>query len=154
MAPADGRGDSNTGDSGTGNSDRGVELPAEGAVYVFGVTVRLDPDEPGVWADPDTFETTVYRQADPPGEAGWLYFRDNLWHGDCGDEAYMREVTEAALDAPISNVVFRELRTTEVYLDELRAAISEDLDLFNAKNVDDVLSKYLGSSVHVVDGKV
>jgi len=148
MAPADARGESGTGDSNTG-----VELPEDGAVYVFRVTVRLDPDESGVWADPDTFETTVYRRADPPGESGWLYFRDNLWHGDCGDEAYMREVTEATLDAPVSNVRFRELRTTRAYLDELRAAISEDLTLFNAKSVDDVLSKYLGSSIHVVDGE-
>jgi len=142
MAPADGGGGRST----------GVELPAEGAVYVFGVTVELVPDESGVWADPDTVETTVYRQADPPGEAGWLYFRDNLWHGDCGDEAYMREVTEAALDAPVSRVTFRELRTTRAYLDALRGAIDGDLDLFNASTVDGVLSKYLGSSIHVVDG--
>jgi len=146
MAPADGRGDSDT-----GTSDAGVELPEDGAVYVFRVTVRLEPDEPGVWADPDTFETTVYRRADPPGQAGWLYFRDNLWHGDCADEAYMREVTEAALDAPVSNVTFRELRTTRVYLDSLKEAVSEDLTLFNAESVDEVLSKYLGSSIHVVD---
>jgi hypothetical protein len=143
MAPADG---------GVGNS--GVEVPADGAVYLFRATIRLDPDEPGVWADPDTFETTICRRADPPGEPGWLYFRDNLWHGDCGDEAYMREVTEATLDAPVSNVTFRELRTTRAYLDELRVAISEDLTLFNAKSVDGVLSKYLGSSVHVVDDEV
>jgi hypothetical protein len=142
MAPADGRGGHST----------GSEVPNDGAVYVFGATIRLDPDEPGVWADPDTVETTVYRRADPPGVAGWLYFRDNLWHGDCGDEAYMREVTEAALDAPVSGVTFRELRTTRAYLDELRAAISADLELFNANTVDEVLSKYLGSSIHVVDG--
>jgi len=142
MAPADGRASHSTGN----------DLPNDGAVYVFRATIRLDADEPGVWVEPDTVETTVYRRADTPGEAGWLYFRDNLWHGDCGDEVYMREVTEAALDASVSGVTFRELRTTRAYLDELREAISENLTLFNAKNVDEVLSKYLGSSIHVVAG--
>ena len=126
--------------------------PDDGAVYVFRATVTLAPDEPGVWADPDSFETTVYRTADPPGESGWLYFRDNLWRGECNDAEHMRDLTERILDAPVSSVEFRELRTTPAYLDDLRAAIADDLGAFNADSVDEVLSKYLGSSIHVVDG--
>jgi len=136
----------------TPGTDGGV-VDDGGAVYVFRATIHLAPDEPGVWADPDTFGTTVYREADPPGDPGWLYFRDNLWHGDCGDAEYMREVTERALDAPVSKVEFRELRTTRAYLDALRAAVVDDLDAFNAGSVDEALSKYLGSSIHVVDGE-
>ncbi|MEF8852006.1 MAG: LWR-salt protein [Haloarculaceae archaeon] len=129
------------------------EMPEGGAVYVFGAVVELDPDEPGVWAEPGTVETTVYREADPPGDPGWLYFRDNLWHGECNDAEHMRSVTEAALDAPVSRVEFRELRTTPGYLERLREAIAADLAAFNAATVDEVVSKYLGSSVRVVDGE-
>jgi hypothetical protein len=121
-------------------------------VYVFRASIRLAPDEPGVWTDPDTFETTVYREADPPGEPGWLYFRDNLWHGDCGDAEHMRVVTERTLDAPVTRVEFRELRTTRAYLDDLREAVAADLTQFNADSADAALSKYLGSSIHVVVG--
>ncbi|WP_123537571.1 LWR-salt protein [Halosimplex salinum] len=136
-------GDETRGDgSGAGRPD---------AAYVFRVTVRLDPDVDGVWAEPDTFETTVFREADQPGEPGWRYFRDNLWHGECGDEAYMREVTEDALGTAVDTVSFRELRTSQAYLDDLRAAVADDLDAFNADSVDEALSKYLGSSIHVTD---
>ncbi|QLH84128.1 LWR-salt protein [Halosimplex pelagicum] len=129
--------------------DTGEDSPA--AAYVFRVTVRLDPDDPGVWTEPDTFETTVYRAADSPGEPGWLYFRDNLWRGDCGDEAHMRAVAEDALGVAVDSVDFRELRTTQRYLDDLRAAVADDLGEFNASTVDAALSKYLGSSIHVTD---
>lgn len=120
------------------------------AAYVFRVTVRLAPDDPGVWAEPGTVETTVYRRADPPGEPGWRYFRDNLWRGECGDRDHMREVAEAALGARVTDVTFRELRTTQAYLDALRGELSDDLDQFNADSVDAVLSNHLGSSIHVV----
>ena len=126
--------------------------PEDGAVYVFRATVTLAPDEPGVRADPDSFETTVYRTADPPGASGWLYFRDNLWRGECNDTQHMRDLTGAALDAPVSQVEFRELRTTRAYLEDLREAVADDLGAFNADSVDETLSKYLGSSIHVVDG--
>jgi hypothetical protein len=63
----------------------------------------------------------------------------------------MREVAEDALGQPVESIAFRELRTTQAYLDDLRAEIGEDLDLFNASTVDEVLSKYLGSSIHVTD---
>ncbi|WP_436924077.1 LWR-salt protein [Halosimplex amylolyticum] len=137
-------------DEGRGDDGSATGTDPE-AAYVFRVTVRLDPDVEGVWANPDTFQTTVFRRADPPGEPGWLYFRDNLWRGECGDEAYMREVTEDALGTPVASVSFSELRTTEAYLEDLRSAIADDLDLFNASTVDEVLSKYLGSSIHVTE---
>jgi len=130
--------------------DDGGEGPPA-AAYVFRVTVRLDPDESGVWAEPDTFETTVFREADPPGETGWLYFRDNLWRGDCGDEGHMRTVAEDALGVAVDGVDFRELRTSRSYLDDLRAAVADDLSAFNAETVEEALSKYLGSSIHVTD---
>lgn len=115
------------------------------------MTVRLDPAERGVWARPDTFETTVFRAADPPGEPGWLYFRDNLWRGECGDAAHMRAVAEDTLDVAVDSVDFRELRTTRAHLDDLRAAVAADLDAFNAETVDEALTKYLGSSIHVTE---
>ncbi|WP_436910262.1 LWR-salt protein [Halosimplex marinum] len=121
------------------------------AAYVFRVTVRLDPDVEGVWTEPDTFETTVFRAADPPGEPGWLYFRDNLWRGECGDAAHMREVAEDALGMSVDSIDFRELRTTRAYLDDLRAAVADDLETFNADTVDEALKQYLGSSIHVTD---
>jgi len=129
--------------------DGATDTPA--AAYVFRATVRLEPDAAGVWTEPDTFETTVFREADPPGEPGWLYFRDNLWRGDCGDEEHMRTVAEDALGVAVDSVDFRELRTDRDYLDDLRAAVADDLAEFNAETADQALSKYLGSSIHVTD---
>ncbi|MFB6140431.1 MAG: LWR-salt protein [Halosimplex sp.] len=132
-----------------GDDDSGADGPA--AAYVFRVTFRLDSAETGVWAEPDRFETTVFRAADPPGEPGWRYFRDNLWHGECGDEAHLRRAAEDALGVPVERVAFRELRTTRAYLEDLRDAVAADLDAFAASTVDEALSKYLGSSIHVTD---
>ena len=120
------------------------------AAYVFGATFRIDPDERGVSLEPDTFETTVYRSADAPGEPGWRFFRDNLWHGELADPAYFREVATEALGVTVIAVDFRELRTSEAYLEGLKAAVADDLEAFNADSVPEVLSKYLGSSIHVV----
>ncbi|MDG5777632.1 LWR-salt protein [Haloarculaceae archaeon H-GB2-1] len=122
------------------------------ARYVFGVRFRLDPTVEGVSVDPETFETTLFRRADPPGEDGWLFFRDNCWRGELADEAHFRELTEEALDVPVVAVDFRELRTDEAYLSALKAEIADDLSLFNASSTTEVLSKYLGSSIHVRDG--
>ena len=128
----------------------GVHDPTdERARYVFRVTVRLDP-EPGYRADPDTFETVLSRAADPPGQEGWLFFRDTLWRGELGDDAYGRRLAADALGVPAASVSFSELRTTEAYLDDLKAAVADDLDAFNADTVSEVLKKYLGSSIHVV----
>ncbi|QLH79136.1 LWR-salt protein [Halosimplex rubrum] len=131
--------------------DEGGATDSPAAAYVFRVTVRIDPEVEGVWTEPDTFETTVVRAADSPGDPGWLYFRDNLWRGECGDEAHMRAVAEDALGMPVDAIDFRELRTTQAYLDDLRAAMADDLVEFNAETVDAALSKYLGSSIHVTD---
>ena len=103
----------------------------------------------------DRFETTMEIPAAEPGTDGWLFFRDRLWRGEVGDEPSFRRLAAARLglaDAESVEVVaadFRELRTDEAYLDALKDAIAEDLGRFNADSVDEVLRKYLGSSVHV-----
>ena len=123
------------------------------AAYVFAVAFRLDPS--GATADPDRFETTMELAASEPGADGWLFFRDRLWRGEIGDEPAFRRLAEARLGvAPAASVEvvaadFRELRTDEAHLDALRDAIAADLERFNADSVDEVLRKYLGSSVHV-----
>lgn len=128
------------------------------AAYVFGVTLRLTPTVEGLSTDPATVETTLYREADPPGEEGWLFFRDNCWRGECNDHEYVRAEVASALDVADSDGVavtavdFRELRTDEAYLDALKDEIAANLDLFNADSTTEVLSKYLGSSIHVREG--
>jgi len=121
------------------------------ARYVFRVHFRIDPSPPAVSVEPAEFETTLFRTADPPGAAGWLYFRDNLWRGNVGDEAYFREVAEDALGVPIVSISFSELQTDRAYLDALRDAVGAHLDEFRAETVDEALTKYLGSSIRVVD---
>ena len=125
--------------------------PARGhGEYVFRVRFRLEPADPAITAEPATFETTVYRAADPPGEEGWLYFRDNCWRGELSDPRYFRESAADALGVPVEEVSFRELRLGADALDELKATIADDLEAFDADSVDAVLSTYLGSSIHVV----
>lgn len=123
----------------------------ENAHYVFTVRFRLLPTTPDVSVEPRTFETSLYRKADHPGEPGWLFFRDNLWRGKVGDHEHFRTLTEEALDVPVDSVSFGELRTTPAYLDALKEAIADDLATFNADSVEEVLTKYLGSSIHVVE---
>jgi hypothetical protein len=119
------------------------------AEYVFRVRVRIDPTSESVRVDPATVETTLYRRADPPGEEGWLFFRDNLWRGEVNDEGHHRAMAEESLDVPVDSVAFSALRTDEAYFDEMKAEIGESLELFNADSVSEVLSKYLGSSIEV-----
>lgn len=126
------------------------EHPTGSARYVFRVEFRLEPRVAGVSVSPAQFETILYRAAEQPGEDGWLFFRDHLWHGELGDEAYFREVADDALGVPVTSVSFREFETDEEYLDALRAAVGEQLDEFNADTVDEAISKYLGSSIRVV----
>jgi len=133
-------------------ADEAAGKPAGDAEYVFGCRFRVDPDVPGLRAEPNEFETTLSRRADPPGEDGWLFFRDNLWHGELNDPAYFRELTEEALGVTVLAVDFRELRTDTAYLDALEAEIGDNLALFNAETVPEVRSKYLGSSLRVTDG--
>lgn len=119
------------------------------ARYVFAVRFRLEPDVSGVSLDPQEFETRLYRRADPPGEDGWKFFRDNLWRGNIGDERYFRKLTSEALGVPVTSVEYRAFETNEEYYDALKAEIAEDLAAFKADSVSEVVSKYLGSSVEV-----
>lgn len=128
-----------------------MDRRAGSARYVFRVEFRLDPAR-GLSAEPDRFETVVHRGADPPGDPGWLFFRDTLWRGELADPGDFRELLEAALDVGITTVSFSELQATEPYLDALRAAVADNLEEFRAESVDEALTKYLGSSIRVVDG--
>jgi hypothetical protein len=119
------------------------------ARYVFAVRFRLEPDAEGVSVDPDEFETRLYREADPPGEDGWLFFRDNLWRGEINDERHFRRLTEEALGATVLSVEYRALETDAEYLAALKDEIGADLQQFKADSVSEVLNKYLGSSLEV-----
>ena len=119
------------------------------ARYAFAVRFRLEPDAGGVTVEPNEFETRLYRAADPPGEDGWLFFRDNLWRGEVNDADHFRRLTEDALGVTVLSVDYRALETDEEYLDALKDEIRADLGTFNATTVSEVLNKYLGSSVEV-----
>jgi hypothetical protein len=118
------------------------------AAYVFRVRFGVET-APNVDADPDAFETVIEVRADPPDEGDWLFFRDALWRGAVNDDRHARTLASEWLSAPVESVSFRELRTDREYLDALKSAIAADLDRFNADDVDEVLTKYLGSSIHV-----
>lgn len=79
-----------------------------------------------------------------------MFFRDNLWRGELGDERHFRELTEEVLGVTVLSVDFRALRTDDEYLAALKAAIDDDLETFKADSVSEVLTKYLGSSIEVV----
>lgn len=117
--------------------------------YVFRVRFRLVPSDPAVSVEPATFETVLRREAPPPGEDGWLFFRDNLWHGAVNDERYLRETASETLGVEVDSVTFSELVCTEAYLEDLHEEISTSLDLFRADDATEVVSKYLGSSVRL-----
>lgn len=119
------------------------------AHYVFAVRFRLDPGVDGVAVEPNEFETRLVREADSPGEEGWLFFRHNLWRGEINDDPHFRELTEEALGVTVLSVEYRALQTDEEHLDALKDEIRENLDLFNANSVSEVINKYLGSSVEV-----
>ncbi|WP_255195453.1 LWR-salt protein [Halorarius litoreus] len=119
------------------------------ADYVFRVRFRVEPTDPAVSLAPDSFETVLRKRAATPGEGDWLFFRDNLWHGEVNDEQYLRETASETLGVEVESVTFSELVCDEAYLDALRAEITDTLDLFRADDATDVLSKYLGSSLRV-----
>ena len=119
------------------------------ARYAFAVRFRLDPTVGGVSVEPNEFETRLSREADPPGEEGWLFFRDNLWRGEINDERHFRRLTEEALDVTVLSVEYRAFETDDEYLTALKDEIREELTTFNADSVSEVLNKYLGSSVEV-----
>ncbi|WP_440007764.1 LWR-salt protein [Halomicrococcus sp. SG-WS-1] len=119
------------------------------ARYVFAVRFRVEPAAGGVSIDPEEFETRLSRTADPPGEEGWLFFRDNLWRGEIGDERHFRELTSEALGVTVTSVEYRALRTDEEYYEALKDEIRANLPEFKDDSVAAVVSKYLGSSVEV-----
>jgi len=119
-------------------------------VYVFRVAFHLEPAA-DVSVRPRSFEATLRRRADAPGDDGWLFFRDNLWRGDVADDDHARALASDALGVPVDDVAFRSLRADEAYVDALREAVAADLSAFNADDADEVFSKYLGSSIDVVD---
>ncbi|WP_135806672.1 LWR-salt protein [Halorussus marinus] len=119
------------------------------ARYVFAVRFRLDPAAEGVSVDPGEFETRLARAADPPGEEGWLFFRDNLWRGEVNDDEHFRRLTEEALGVDVRSVEYRAFETDEEYFEALKDAIRTELATFNADSVPAVLTKYLGSSVEL-----
>ena len=130
--------------------DEDTDLRGE-ARYVFRATVRIEPQVAGVSLDPATFETTVFRAADPPGEPGWRFFRDNLWHGELSDSDHFRDLTADALGVAVDSVSFSELQTSEAYRAALLDAVDAELDEYNATSATAVLSKYLGSSIRITD---
>ena len=116
--------------------------------YVFAVRFRLAPDR-GVHVEPARFETTLSRDADEPGEEGWLFFRDNLWRGELNSPGHFRELTEEALGVPVEGVEYRRFETSEAGYEALKEAIAENLEQFNADSTDEVVNKYFGSSIDV-----
>ena len=118
--------------------------------YVFRVRFRVDASD-AVTVAPGSFETTLRYRAPDPGTDGWLFFRDNLWRGEVNDREHARRFVEDALGVPVDRVEFRSLRADQAYVDALRDAIADDLAAFTADSVDEAVSKYLGSSIDVVD---
>lgn len=119
--------------------------------YVFAVRFRLDPTR-GVSVDPDEFETRLSRPAESPGEDGWLFFRDNLWHGEIADDAHVRELASEALGVRVVDVDYRAFEVDRAHLTAFREAVAADLDAFRADDVDEAVNKYLGSSLEVRAG--
>lgn len=118
--------------------------------YVFRVRFRVAATG-DVTLAPDAFETTFRYAAPAPGTDGWLFFREYLWRGEVTDHEHARRFVEDHVDVSVEGVEFRSLRADREYVDALRDAIADDLDAFNADDVAAALSKYLGSSVDVVD---
>ncbi len=119
------------------------------ARYVFAVEFRIPTSSAELRLDPATFETRLYRTADPPGEEGWLFFRDNLWRGAVGDEEHMCNVASEDLGVDVESVEYRAFETDEEYLDALKTEIARDLGQFNADSVSEVLSNYFKSSLEI-----
>ncbi|MFB6107820.1 MAG: LWR-salt protein [Haloplanus sp.] len=117
------------------------------ASYVFRVRFRLDLA--GVSADPETFETVVRKPAPTPGDPGWLFFRDELWRGEVGDEAHLRSLAETWLSVPVVSVSFSELVADESYLSALRDAIETHPEAFDGDAPRAVIHRHLGSSIRV-----
>ena len=122
---------------------------ASNARYAFAIQFRLDAATADWQIDSRTLERTCYRVAPPPGEPGWLFFRDHLWRGECNHPEHTARLIEDAVSLPVESVVFRGLRTDEAYFERLKDEIATDLTSFNADSVAEVIKKYLGSSIQV-----
>lgn len=118
------------------------------AEYRFAVQFRLDPD-PHISVEPAAFETHLRYEAPPPGDDGWLFFRDHLWRGEVADPEHMRSIVREALEVRVVGVEFRAFETDPAYLDALEDAIGSTLGEFRADDVEAVLSKYFGSRIEV-----
>lgn len=130
------------------NPDPEAEEAGE-AEYVFAVQLYLSPSDPDVWLEPASVETTLHKRAPAPGEEGWLFFRDNLWRGEVNDHDHLRQLAEETLGVEVRSIEFRELRTDADYYEALREKIDVNLELFKADDTPEVVTKYLGSRVHV-----
>ena len=81
------------------------------ARYAFAARFRLDASTAEWRVDTRTVERTCYREAPPPGEPGWLFFRDYLWRGECNHSEHLARLVGEAFDLPVENIEFRGLRT-------------------------------------------
>ena len=117
------------------------------AHYAFGVTIRLVPTDETVTIESPTVERRCLLAAPQPGTDGWLLFRNALWRGEVGDEAFACELFAEKLGYEVEAVDFRAFHADEAYLEAFRAEIARDLEAFRADSVTEVLSKYLGSSI-------
>ena len=136
----------------TTNDPSGPDEPddAGSARYAFAVRFRLDAAAAADWeAAPRRIERTCYRTAPPPGEPGWLFFRDHLWRGRANHLGHLAGLVEDAFSLPVESVEFRGLRTDETYFEALKREIGADLARFNADSVSEVVNKYFGSSIQV-----
>lgn len=120
---------------------------------MFRVRFTLSPRRARI--DPDAFETVVRIPAPPPGEEGWLLFRDALWRGEASDAEHARRLCGDRLPAGVEvlSATFAEFETDETYLEALRAAIDEDPAAFRADSAREALHKYFGSSIRVGSGE-
>jgi len=118
--------------------------------YVFRVRFRVTATGDAT-VEPNAFEATFRDAAPEPGTDGWLFFRNYLWRGAVTDHEHARRFVADRVDVSVERVEFRSLRADREYVDALREHVADDLDAFNAETVDAALSKYLGSSVDVVD---
>ncbi|WP_332899861.1 LWR-salt protein [Haladaptatus sp. CMSO5] len=119
------------------------------ARYVFEIRVRPESARDDLTLSPAEMSVKLYKDAAQPGEDGWLFFRDYLWRGNLNDATAFTRDLEDAFSLRVVGVEFKGLQTSTAYLDALKDEIHGHLDLFNADSVDEVVSKYLGSSIQV-----
>lgn len=121
-----------------------------GGCYVFSASLRISTGE-SVYIDPNTFSVVLSWKAPQPGLENWERFREFLWRGQLNHPEFVISELTPSIDVPIESIQFSELQCTQSYLDSLQTAISNDLSLFNAESTTEVISKYFGSSIRVVE---